>query len=67
MQIEDRIGFACLYLNDQHLSEYLEQLSTSIIRNGNLAGVLVTGLTKGSGLELLQSYLDHVSATKIYM
>ncbi|PIK53861.1 putative WD repeat-containing protein mio [Apostichopus japonicus] len=59
MQIEDRIGFACLYLNDQHLSEYLEQLSTSIIRNGNLAGVLVTGLTKGSGLELLQSYLDH--------
>lgn len=58
LQVEDRLGFACLYLNDHHLNDYLDQLSASIIRSGNLAGVLVTGLSKGSGLDLLQSYVD---------
>lgn len=58
LQIEDRLGFACLYLNDQHLHEYVEQVSSSIIRSGQLEGVLVTGLSRPSGLELLQCYVD---------
>ncbi|UYV67394.1 MIOS [Cordylochernes scorpioides] len=55
--IQDRIAFACLYLNDQKLLEYLRNLSSILIGQGNLEAILLTGLN-GDGLSLLQQYLD---------
>lgn len=44
MSVRDRIGFACKFLSDGHLSDYIEQLSRQLIREGNLDGMLLTGI-----------------------
>ncbi len=57
--MEDRIAFACLFLNDQQLPSFIEELMYEVIQTGNLEGMLLAGLTK-DGVELLQSYVDRV-------
>lgn len=43
MTVRDRIGFACNFLSDAHLTEYIEQLNRQLTREGNLDGMLLTG------------------------
>ncbi|CAN7998408.1 unnamed protein product [Ixodes hexagonus] len=57
MAIEDRVAFACLHLPDTKLTQYLEDLTSSLLEEGNLDGVLLTGLGQ-EGVELVQQYLD---------
>jgi len=57
MSVRDRIGFACHFLSDAHLQEYIEHLNRVLIKEGNLDGMLITGLTN-DGLNLLQSHVD---------
>lgn len=52
--IEDRIAFACVYLSDAELSQYLKYLGSIPI-----SGLVVTGFNEG-GIVLLQEYLDQV-------
>ena len=55
--MRDRVGFAAKFLSDAHLSDYLDQLSRQLVREGNLDGMLLTGLTN-EGLGLIQSHVD---------
>ncbi|XP_013772701.1 GATOR complex protein MIOS-like [Limulus polyphemus] len=55
--VKDRVSFACLYLPDNKLFEYLDRLTTKVIETGDLAGILLTGLNQ-EGLQLLQRYVD---------
>lgn len=48
MTVRDRIGFACNFLSDSHLTEYIEQLNRQLTREGNLDGMLLTGNTSSS-------------------
>lgn len=43
MAIQDRVAFACTYLSDVRLMEYLEKLKARLTEEGNLDGVLLTG------------------------
>ena len=60
MSVEDRIAFACLFLSDMQIYAYVEELMDQAITEGDLQGILLTGLTK-DGVQLLQSYVDMVS------
>lgn len=43
MLVEDRVGFACIFLPDNKLYEYLRKLSDKLMDEGNLDGILLTG------------------------
>ena len=43
MTVRDRIGFACNFLSDSYLTDYVEQLNRQLTREGNLDGMLLTG------------------------
>lgn len=57
MAIQDRVAFACTYLSDVRLVDYLEKLNTRLTEEGNLDGILLTGLCS-EGIDLLQRYVD---------
>ena len=59
MNIEDRVAFACLFLSDQQLPVFIEELTNDTVQNGKLEGMLLVGLNKDC-VELLQSYVDRV-------
>lgn len=45
MAIQDRVAFACTYLSDVRLVDYLEKLNTRLTEEGNLDGILLTGVS----------------------
>ncbi|RZC42359.1 WD repeat-containing protein mio-B [Asbolus verrucosus] len=55
--VDDRVAFACMFLPDNRLHDYLKKLSDKLIEEGNLDGLLLTG-TNHDGIRLLQKYLD---------
>ncbi|KAL0278558.1 UNVERIFIED_CONTAM: hypothetical protein PYX00_000352 [Menopon gallinae] len=57
MAVKDRVAFACIFLSDLKLSEYLLKLSEKLTEEGNLDGILLTGASV-EGAKLLQRYLD---------
>lgn len=58
--VEDRVAFACTFLSDTRLADYLNKLSDKLLDSGALAGMLLTGTTL-QGIKLLQSYLDRTA------
>nr|XP_022917672.1 GATOR complex protein MIOS-A isoform X1 [Onthophagus taurus] len=60
VSVNDRIGFACLYLSDTRLNDYLKILTSKLTEEGNLDGLLLTGNTF-EGIKILQKYLDRTS------
>eukprot|EP00794_Sanderia_malayensis_P003124 gene3124-3592_t len=60
MELEDRVAFACKYLHDATLAAYIENLTSAMIEDGNLEGLLLTGLTN-DGLNLLEKYVTKTS------
>ncbi|XP_064648261.1 GATOR2 complex protein MIOS-B-like isoform X2 [Lineus longissimus] len=57
MALQDRVAFACMYLNDSRLNDFIEKITARMIESGNLDGILLTGLST-EGLDLLQRYVD---------
>lgn len=57
ISLSDRMAFACMFLNDRQLSEYVKYLIQHSITNGNLQGLLLTGATI-DGIQLLQAFVD---------
>ncbi|KAB0794498.1 hypothetical protein PPYR_11337 [Photinus pyralis] len=57
MLVCDRIAFACTFLSDSKLHDYLRNLTSQLIDDGNLDGILLTG-NSNDGIRLLQKYLD---------
>ncbi|XP_054158947.1 GATOR complex protein MIOS-B-like [Oppia nitens] len=57
LDIADRIAFACIYLSDQSLCEYINYLTQTMIESGNLRGIIVTGITN-EGLDLFARYIE---------
>lgn len=51
------MAFACHYLCDIKLADYIKTMIQHCTDNGDLNGLLVTGTSEG-GINLLQSYLD---------
>lgn len=57
ISIADRMAFACIFLNDQKLLEYVKTTVHHCIAQGDLNGLLLTGASV-EGINLLQSHLD---------
>lgn len=51
------MAFACLYLSDNVLIEYVKEMIEQCTLLGDLNGLLLTGATM-DGINLLQSYVD---------
>lgn len=43
MAVQDRVAFACTYLCDKRIIDYLEKLNKQLTEEGNLDGILLTG------------------------
>ena len=39
----DKVAFACLYLPDAKLAEYIDRLTADLVGKGSLDGLLLTG------------------------
>ena len=57
LTLEDRIAFACTYLNDAEVVNWLETTVEKCSATGNLEAVIITGLSD-AGLSILQNYID---------
>lgn len=57
VSISDRMAFACAFLSDRQLSEYVKHMIQHSIERGDLSGLLVSGATI-DGLQLLQAFVD---------
>lgn len=53
----DRVAFSLLYLPDDKLNVYLSETMSTLVDNGDLNGILLTGITN-DGLNLLQRYIE---------
>lgn len=53
----DRVAFSLLYLPDDKLNVYLSETMSTLVANGDLNGILLTGITT-EGLNLLQRYIE---------
>ena len=56
----DRVGFACRFLDRDHLVSFLEQRIQRCQSTGNAEGITITGLEK-QGVAILQAYVDKYS------
>ncbi|PZC85881.1 hypothetical protein B5X24_HaOG215243 [Helicoverpa armigera] len=57
MRLEDRVAFACIFLPDSKLHEYVSSTCAALVAAGELAGVLLTG-AGAEALPLLQRWLE---------
>lgn len=55
--LADRVAFSLLYLPDEKLNAYLSETMSTLVENGDLNGILLTGITH-DGLSLLQRYIE---------
>lgn len=60
ISLRERLGVALRFLNDSDLSRFLEHTASTVIENGELEGLILTGITP-SGIDLLQSYVEKTS------
>ncbi|OXB40606.1 hypothetical protein B1J92_M09383g [Nakaseomyces glabratus] len=60
ISLRERLGVALRFLNDSDLTRFLERTSSIVINNGELEGLILTGITP-IGIDLLQSYVMKTS------
>ena len=57
LPLRERLAIALQFLDDKDMSSYLRRVSDRCIHDGDIDGIVVTGLSN-SGMDLLQTYLD---------
>ncbi|XP_013170090.1 PREDICTED: WD repeat-containing protein mio-B [Papilio xuthus] len=57
MRLEDRVAFACIFLPDGRLQEYVRATCEALTEQGDLAGILLTGVSP-EGVALLQRWVE---------
>ncbi|XP_072949683.1 GATOR2 complex protein MIOS [Epargyreus clarus] len=57
MRLEDRVAFACMFLSDSKLHEYIRHTADTLLEQGDLSAILLTGIS-GEGLSLVQRWLE---------
>ncbi|CAH8544514.1 unnamed protein product [Dicrocoelium dendriticum] len=58
LQLCDRISFACLYLDDKELTEFIRSLCHRMVSEGRLEAVVLTGLISTEFVSLIQAYVN---------
>ncbi|CAJ0758172.1 7472_t:CDS:10 [Entrophospora sp. SA101] len=57
LSLQDKIGIALRFLDDDDFSNYLNELTTKAVSNGDIEGILLTGLIP-EGVTLFGNYVD---------
>ena len=57
LPLRDRVGVALMYLDDQELTQYIADVTEESIRQGDIEGIVLTGLTEKS-VPLFQAYMQ---------
>ena len=57
LPLRERLGVALSFLSDKDLNVYLNRIADTVVKNGELEGLILTGITS-EGINLLQSYVD---------
>ena len=60
LPLRDRVGVALMYLNDFELKRYINNSMTECIREGDVEGVVLTGLTE-QAVPLFENYIQKFS------
>ncbi|XP_055386751.1 GATOR complex protein MIOS [Condylostylus longicornis] len=58
ISLADRVAFACKYLNDNKLIEFIKSSIQKCIHDGDLNGLLLTGGECPETINLMQAYVD---------
>ncbi|XP_049873651.1 GATOR complex protein MIOS [Pectinophora gossypiella] len=58
MRLEDRVAFACIFLSDSKLHEYVRTTCDTLVEQGDLSAMLLTGASP-EGITLLQRWVEH--------
>ena len=56
LPLKDRVGVALMYLDDQELTLYIKETTAESIKQGDIEGIVLTGLTE-KAVQLFQSYV----------
>ena len=59
MSLQDRVAFACTYLEDGVLYSFISKLTREVTDKGQINGLFLTGLTD-EGITLLTNYVNEV-------
>ena len=46
MDVQDRIAFACVYLHDEKLPRFIDNIAKELYEDASLMGLFVTGFTR---------------------
>lgn len=57
LPLHERLGIALRFLPDEELTSYLLKLTQQVVENGDVDGIILTGITPRA-VDLLQSYVD---------
>lgn len=57
LPLRDRVGIALMYLDDEELTDYIGSITTECIEQGDIDGIVLTGLTEQS-IPLFQTYIQ---------
>jgi len=57
LTMEDRVAFACTYLPDEEVTDWLVLTTERCTEKGAIEGLIITGLSS-TGLSILQKYVD---------
>ncbi|XP_064401805.1 GATOR2 complex protein MIOS-A-like [Halichondria panicea] len=57
MSLQDRVAFACTYLDDRQLCAHISSLTRQVVGRGDISGLFLTGLPN-EGLALLANYVN---------
>ena len=60
LPLKDRVGIALIYLDDQELTQYVNETTSESISQGDIEGVVLTGLTETT-VRLFQNYITRFS------
>lgn len=60
ISIRERLGIALRFLNDKDLSIFLKQMKNTVVSQGQLEGLIFTGITP-VGFDLLENYMNKTS------
>lgn len=61
LRLADRVAFAVRYLSDEALDQFIRGAVRQVVQEGDLNGILLTGLNTSAGRALLQGYLDRTA------
>ena len=66
LRLMDRIAFACCFLPDSELLQFVEEETIKVIQVGDIEGISLTGLSL-DGVNLFQNYIDRTADVQVYI